>query len=49
MSNIIKRFWDVVRACGLEHDLETLPHGERTEIGEKGINLSGKLLISGSH
>ncbi|KAF9466008.1 multidrug resistance-associated ABC transporter [Collybia nuda] len=35
------RFWDAVRACGLEHDLEMLPHGERTEIGEKGINLSG--------
>ncbi|KAJ6470798.1 P-loop containing nucleoside triphosphate hydrolase protein, partial [Mycena vitilis] len=31
----------IIRACNLEHDLEVLPHGERTEIGEKGINLSG--------
>ncbi|KAK7691491.1 hypothetical protein QCA50_004890 [Cerrena zonata] len=32
---------DIIRACCLEHDLEMLPHGEDTEIGEKGINLSG--------
>ncbi|KIM43822.1 hypothetical protein M413DRAFT_434825 [Hebeloma cylindrosporum] len=35
------RFREVIRACNLEHDLEVLPHGENTEIGEKGINLSG--------
>ncbi|CAK5271106.1 unnamed protein product [Mycena citricolor] len=35
------RFEDVVRACNLEHDLEMLPHGAKTEIGERGINLSG--------
>ncbi|KAH8103346.1 multidrug resistance-associated ABC transporter [Cristinia sonorae] len=35
------RFREVVEACCLEHDLEMLPHGENTEIGEKGINLSG--------
>ena len=38
---MLHRFWEVVRACSLEHDLEMLPHGENTEIGEKGINLSG--------
>jgi ABC-type bacteriocin/lantibiotic exporter with double-glycine peptidase domain len=27
--------------CQLERDLEILPMGDRTEIGEKGINLSG--------
>ncbi|KAJ3982865.1 multidrug resistance-associated ABC transporter [Lentinula detonsa] len=36
-----KKFKEVMRACNLEHDLELLPHGEYTEIGEKGINLSG--------
>ncbi len=38
----ISRFREVIRACSLEHDLDVLPHGEDTEIGEKGINLSGK-------
>ncbi|KAF5310093.1 hypothetical protein D9619_010353 [Psilocybe cf. subviscida] len=36
-----EKFREVVRACSLEHDLEVLPNGELTEIGEKGINLSG--------
>ena len=31
----------MVQACNLEHDLALLPQGENTEIGEKGINLSG--------
>ena len=35
------RFRYIVKACCLERDLEMLPYGERTEIGEKGINLSG--------
>ena len=39
------RFREVIRACSLEHDLEVLPNGEETEIGEKGINLSGALTI----
>jgi hypothetical protein len=36
------RFREVIRACSLQHDLDMLPHREHTEIGEKGINLSGK-------
>ncbi|KAM9784084.1 multidrug resistance-associated protein 1 [Syngnathus typhle] len=31
----------VVTACALEPDLEILPAGDSTEIGEKGVNLSG--------
>lgn len=31
----------VIRACSLEADLRVLPAGELTEIGEKGVNLSG--------
>jgi ABC-type protease/lipase transport system fused ATPase/permease subunit len=39
------RFREVIRACSLEHDLKVLPNGEETEIGEKGINLSGASTI----
>ncbi|KAJ2795671.1 hypothetical protein H4R21_005018, partial [Coemansia helicoidea] len=35
-------FYDrVVDACALRQDLDMLPAGDMTEIGEKGINLSG--------
>ncbi|KLO19493.1 multidrug resistance-associated ABC transporter [Schizopora paradoxa] len=36
-----KWFNECVRACQLEHDIGMLPNGVETEIGEKGINLSG--------
>lgn len=42
----LDRFREIIRACSLEHDLEVLPQGESTEIGEKGINLSGTFTIS---
>ncbi|KAL3882085.1 hypothetical protein ACJMK2_028457, partial [Sinanodonta woodiana] len=35
------RYWEVIDACALSHDLEVLPARDATEIGEKGINLSG--------
>lgn len=31
----------VVRACALERDLDMLPDGDMTEIGERGITVSG--------
>lgn len=31
----------VIDACALSHDLELLPDGDLTEVGEKGISLSG--------
>ncbi|KAJ2844560.1 ATP-binding cassette glutathione S-conjugate transporter ycf1, partial [Coemansia erecta] len=37
-----QEFYDrVIDACALTSDLEMLPSGDMTEIGEKGINLSG--------
>ncbi|CAJ0585805.1 unnamed protein product, partial [Mesorhabditis spiculigera] len=36
-----RRYHQVIAACALKPDLKILPHGDMTEIGEKGINLSG--------
>uniref|UniRef100_A0A8R1ETX6 ABC transmembrane type-1 domain-containing protein n=1 Tax=Caenorhabditis japonica TaxID=281687 RepID=A0A8R1ETX6_CAEJA len=36
-----KRYDQVLHACALKADIKILPAGDRTEIGEKGINLSG--------
>ncbi|XP_069801998.1 multidrug resistance-associated protein 1-like [Dendropsophus ebraccatus] len=37
-----KPFYEkVLEACALLPDLELLPHGDQTEIGERGVNLSG--------
>jgi ATP-binding cassette subfamily C (CFTR/MRP) protein 1 len=35
------RYQHVLEACALLPDLEMLPAGDATEIGEKGVNLSG--------
>ncbi|KAK3180956.1 ATP-binding cassette transporter yor1 [Lecanicillium sp. MT-2017a] len=32
---------DVIRACALQADLDMLPNGDQTEIGERGITISG--------
>ncbi|KAI1776106.1 ATP-binding cassette transporter protein YOR1-like protein [Hypoxylon cercidicola] len=32
---------EVVRACALQPDLDMLPNGDATEIGERGITISG--------
>ncbi|KAL8916553.1 MAG: hypothetical protein Q9172_006254, partial [Xanthocarpia lactea] len=38
-----QRTWydEVVDACALRPDIEMLPHGDMTEIGERGITVSG--------
>ena len=36
-----QRYQEVLEACALLADIEVLPAGDQTEIGEKGINLSG--------
>ncbi|KAE9407351.1 P-loop containing nucleoside triphosphate hydrolase protein [Gymnopus androsaceus JB14] len=35
------RYKEVVYACGLERDLELFEAGDETEVGEKGLTLSG--------
>ncbi|KFA47905.1 hypothetical protein S40293_05168 [Stachybotrys chartarum IBT 40293] len=35
------RYKQVIVACALERDLEILDHGDKTQVGEKGITLSG--------
>jgi ATP-binding cassette, subfamily C (CFTR/MRP), member 1 len=36
-----ERYDEVIERCALVEDLAILPAGDKTEIGEKGINLSG--------
>ena len=36
-----ERYTQTIEACALLADLEALPGGDQTEIGEKGVNLSG--------
>ncbi|GLE07736.1 hypothetical protein PINS_up018367 [Pythium insidiosum] len=36
-----KKYAKVLEACALTKDLASLPAGDKTEIGERGVNLSG--------
>lgn len=36
-----ERYEKILRACALQEDLTSLPAGDATMIGEKGVNLSG--------
>ena len=36
-----ERYKKVLQVCQLEHDIKMLEDGDQTEIGERGINLSG--------
>lgn len=35
------KYKNVIHACSLKKDLELLLHGDKTIIGDRGINLSG--------
>jgi len=35
------KYKETIKICQLKRDLQILPAGDETEIGEKGINLSG--------
>lgn len=37
----LDRYVDTIQYCELETDLKVLKSGDQTEIGEKGVNLSG--------
>ena len=36
-----QRYKETLERCSLVKDFELLPHGDKTEIGERGVNLSG--------
>lgn len=36
-----KKYNEIIKVCALEQDIQILPGGDLTEIGERGINLSG--------
>lgn len=42
------RYDRVIYQCALKPDLDMLPQGDRTEIGERGINVSGGTCLSSS-
>ncbi|XP_044126362.1 ATP-binding cassette sub-family C member 8-like [Bufo gargarizans] len=36
-----QKYKAMIDACSLQPDIDILPHGDQTQIGERGINLSG--------
>ena len=36
-----KRYWKVIEACALTHDLNQWEFGDKTLVGERGVSLSG--------
>lgn len=35
------RYEEVIRVCQMTSDIDSFPHGDRTIVGERGMNLSG--------
>ncbi|GJN94069.1 hypothetical protein Rhopal_007133-T1 [Rhodotorula paludigena] len=40
-----ERYNETVFACALEDDLEALPEGDETRVGEKGLSMSGQIVL----
>lgn len=38
----LERYNTVIASCALQQDLAGLPAGDETELGERGVNLSGQ-------
>ena len=41
-----ERYWNVIKACALKHDLAQWEFGDRTLVGERGVSLSGNAPLS---
>lgn len=43
-----KRYEKIIETCALKSDLDVMPNGDLTQVGERGMNLSGgqKMRIS---
>ncbi|XP_057976942.1 ABC transporter C family member 8 [Malania oleifera] len=35
------RYWETIKACALDKDINSFTHGDLTEIGQRGLNMSG--------
>ena len=35
------KYKTIIDVCGMQYDLEQLPHGDRSLVGERGVSLSG--------
>lgn len=40
-----ERYQQVIESCALQVDLEMLPHGDMTEVGERGITVSAATFV----
>lgn len=36
-----KRYEKIIETCALKSDIDTMPNGDLTQVGERGLNLSG--------
>lgn len=41
LRGMVDRYKEVIRVCALQRDMEILPYGDSTIVGERGLSLSG--------